>query len=70
MAPSERRRRRLALAVWRLFNPLAIALAGVAPWWVVLETTGRRSGLPRRVPLARGPLDGNRALLVAIELER
>ena len=66
MAPADRRRRRLALSFWRLFNPIAMALAGVAPWWVVLETTGWRSGLPRRVPLARGPMDGNRVLLISV----
>ncbi|HYP55199.1 MAG TPA: nitroreductase/quinone reductase family protein [Solirubrobacterales bacterium] len=59
-------RRRLALFVWRLFNPLGRALAGIAPWWVVLETTGRRSGRPRQVPLARGPVDGRTAWLIAV----
>ena len=29
------------MTFWRAFNPLARSLAGVAPWWVVLETTGR-----------------------------
>jgi deazaflavin-dependent oxidoreductase (nitroreductase family) len=62
----ERIRRRVALAFWRVFNPVARALAGVAPWWVVLETTGRRSGRPRRVPLARGPVDGRTAWLISV----
>jgi deazaflavin-dependent oxidoreductase (nitroreductase family) len=35
-------------------NPVARPLSGVAPWWVLQETTGRRSGQPRRTPLARG----------------
>jgi deazaflavin-dependent oxidoreductase (nitroreductase family) len=56
----------MAMAVWRLFNPLARAAAGVAPWWVVLETTGRRSGKVRRVPLARGPVDGRTAWLLSV----
>jgi deazaflavin-dependent oxidoreductase (nitroreductase family) len=54
------------MAFWRLFNPLARSLAGVAPWWVVLETMGRLSGKARRVPLARGPLDGSTAWLIAV----
>ena len=54
------------MVFWRLFNPLARALAGIAPWWVVLETTGRRSGRKRQVPLARGPVDGNTAWLVSV----
>jgi deazaflavin-dependent oxidoreductase (nitroreductase family) len=66
MTTAERRRRAWARAFWRLFNPLARRAAGVAPWWVVLETTGRRSGKPRRVPLARGPVDGHTAWLIAV----
>jgi deazaflavin-dependent oxidoreductase (nitroreductase family) len=62
----KRIRRRVAPAFWRVFNPLARSLAGVAPWWVVLETTGRRSGKARRVPLARGPIDGRTAWLIAV----
>jgi deazaflavin-dependent oxidoreductase (nitroreductase family) len=66
MEKREKARRKLALAFWRLVNPLARSLAGVAPWWVVLETTGRRSGKPKRVPLARGPIDGRTAWLIAV----
>ena len=51
---------------WRVLNPCTRALAGIAPWWVVLETTGRHSGKPRRVPLARGPVDGQTAWLIAV----
>ena len=48
-------------------NPLALRFAaGIAPWWVILETTGRRSGRPRRVPLARGPLHGDVVWLIAV----
>lgn len=54
------------MAFWRVVNPPTRPLAGWAPWWVLLETTGRRSGLPRRVPLARGPIDGNTAWLIAV----
>lgn len=56
----------MAMAMWRVFNPLARAAAGFAPWWVVLETTGRRSGRPRRVPLARGPVDDRTAWFVVV----
>ena len=57
------------MAVWRLFNPLARALAGTAPWWVILETTGRLSGKRRRVPLARGPVDDGIAWLISVHGE-
>jgi deazaflavin-dependent oxidoreductase (nitroreductase family) len=66
MTARERRRRAIAMAVWRVFNPPARWAAGIAPWWVVLETTGRRSGQPRRVPLARGPVDGRVAWLISV----
>lgn len=66
MTSRQRMRRRLAMAFWRIFNPLARRLAGIAPWWVVLETTGRRSGRPRGVPLAKGPVDGDTAWLIAV----
>jgi hypothetical protein len=57
MNASERRKRRRALVSWRIVNPVARSLAGIAPWWVVPETRGHRSGEPRRVPLTRGPVD-------------
>src|SRR5579862_2991482 len=69
MTRRDRRRRRAAKIFWRVLNPVALALAGVAPWWVVLETTGRRTGAPRRVPLARGPMDGANLWLIAVHGE-
>ena len=54
------------MVFWRLFNPVARSLAGIAPWWVVLETTGRRTGRARQVPLARGPVDGSTAWLISV----
>ena len=48
------RKRRVTKGLWKVLNPLARPLSGIAPWWVLLETTGRRSGRPRRTPLARG----------------
>jgi deazaflavin-dependent oxidoreductase (nitroreductase family) len=56
----------MAMLFWRLFNPVARALAGWAPWWVVLETTGRRSREPRRVPLAKGPRDGSTVWVISV----
>jgi deazaflavin-dependent oxidoreductase (nitroreductase family) len=66
----QRLKRRVSLTFWRIVNPLARSLAGIAPWWVVLETTGRKSGKPRRVPLARGPVDGSTAWLICVHGSR
>ena len=63
-------RRGLARLIWRL-NPLALRFAaGIAPWWVILETTGRKSGQPRRVPLARGPANADTIWLIAVHGRR
>ena len=63
----DRRRKRARLVrFWRAVNPLARPLAGIAPWWVLLETTGRRSGKRRHTPLARGPMDGGAMWLIAV----
>ena len=59
-------RRSVARAFWRIANPLALLFAGVVPWWVVLETRGRRSGRPRRVPLASGVVEGSTVWLIAV----
>jgi deazaflavin-dependent oxidoreductase (nitroreductase family) len=63
---SSHRKVAVARAFWRVMNPIARRLAGTAPWWVVLETTGGKSGLPRQVPLARGPLDGGTTWVIAV----
>jgi len=50
-------KRRLSKATTvRLVNPLVRTLLERArlPGWALLETTGRRSGLPRRVPVGDG----------------
>jgi deazaflavin-dependent oxidoreductase (nitroreductase family) len=63
----DRSRRVVAMRMWRVINPVALRFAaGLAPWWVILETTGRRSGRPRRVPLARGPSDERTVWLIAV----
>jgi deazaflavin-dependent oxidoreductase (nitroreductase family) len=54
------------MTLWRVVNPLTRPFAGLAPWWVILETTGRRSGKRRRVPLARGPIEDGVAWLIAV----
>jgi deazaflavin-dependent oxidoreductase (nitroreductase family) len=60
-------RRAIAMLMWKVMNPVALRFAaGVAPWWVILETTGRKSGKPRRVPLARGPADERTIWLIAV----
>src|SRR3954470_11730576 len=58
--------RRLIVAWWRIVNPPTRLLAGTAPWWVLLETTGRKTGRVRRIPLAAGPRDGDAMWLIAV----
>ena len=41
----------VVLLFWRIVNPLTRPLAGFAPWWVLVETQGRRTGRTRRTPL-------------------
>lgn len=66
MTPRQRVLRQASLLFWRLANPLARRLAGILPFWVLLETRGRRSGLPRQTPLAKGPIDGDVAWLICV----
>ena len=54
MSADRRLKRRLSkFATVRLVNPLVRPLLERArlPGWALLETRGRRTGLPRRVPL-------------------
>ena len=53
-------------AFWRVVNPLARPLAGFAPWWVLVETTGCKTGRVRRTPLAAGPVVDGAMLLIAV----
>jgi deazaflavin-dependent oxidoreductase (nitroreductase family) len=59
-------KRRVVRFFWAIFNPLARPLAGIAPFWVLLETTGRKSGRTRHTPLARGPVDGDTTWVIAV----
>ena len=61
-----KRRRSVARAFWRIVNPLNRHLAGLLPWWVLLETKGRRTGKRRLTPLANGPFDESGILLIAV----
>ena len=58
--------RRLLVAWWRIVNPLTRGLAGLAPWWVLIETTGRSTGKLRRIPLAAGPTEADAMWLLAV----
>jgi deazaflavin-dependent oxidoreductase (nitroreductase family) len=61
------KRRASRFASVRLLNPVMVRLleAGLVPrGWALLETTGRRSGEPRRVPVGDG-LRGDRFWIVA-----
>ena len=66
----DRRRRSRHRIFWKLVNPPTRPLAGLAPWWVLLETRGRRSGKPRTTPLARGPSDGDAVWLASVHGRR
>jgi deazaflavin-dependent oxidoreductase (nitroreductase family) len=66
MTGVQRLRRAIAMFLWRLMNPAARRLAGIAPFWVVLETSGRRTGRPRQTPLARGPQERDATWLIAV----
>jgi deazaflavin-dependent oxidoreductase (nitroreductase family) len=62
-----RRRHPVVLRVfWAIVNPIAKVLAPVNPFWVILETTGSRSGVARRAPLATGPHDADGMWLFSV----
>jgi deazaflavin-dependent oxidoreductase (nitroreductase family) len=62
--------RRLIVAWWRIANPPTRLLAGLAPWWVLLETTGNKTGRRRRTPLAVGPMNADGVWLIAVHGRR
>lgn len=66
----ERRRAARHHLFWRFVNPLTRPFAGLAPWWVLLETTGHLTGERRRTPLARGPVEGDLVWLSSVHGRR
>lgn len=56
MTSTERKRRLITALQVRLLNPPVRALAarGLVPGVALLETTGRKSGQPRRTPVSNG----------------
>ena len=64
------RRGWFVLLFWRLVNPVMRPLAGVAPWWLLVETVGRRTGKVRRTPLAVGRRDATGLWVIAVHGRR
>jgi deazaflavin-dependent oxidoreductase (nitroreductase family) len=60
----------VAQRFWSIVNPLVRPLAGFMPWWVLLETTGRRTGRRRLKPFVNGPIDDGVLLLLAVHGDR
>ena len=56
--------RRVLRMFHRYNSPLYLPFAGLAPGWAVIETVGRRTGRPHRVPVG-GRLQGRSFWLVA-----
>jgi len=55
-SPSDRKRRLITTLQVRVINPPVKSLAarGLMPTVALLETTGRKSGQPRRTPVSKG----------------
>jgi deazaflavin-dependent oxidoreductase (nitroreductase family) len=66
MTASSARRTRAAQRFWAIVNPVARPLAGLMPWWILLETTGRKSRQKRLTPLANGPVDDGVLHLISV----
>jgi deazaflavin-dependent oxidoreductase (nitroreductase family) len=66
MAGTPTRRTRIAWRFWRIVNPVVRPLAGIVPWWLLLETTGRKTGQHRATPLANGPIDDGVLQLISV----
>lgn len=64
------RRGRFLLMFWRLLNPLMRPLAGLTPWWVLVETKGRKTGKRRLTPLAVGRRTTDAMWVVAVRGRR
>jgi deazaflavin-dependent oxidoreductase (nitroreductase family) len=70
MAGAPTRRTRFAWRFWSIMNPIVRPLAGTMPWWLLLETTGRKSGLKRVTPFANGPIDDGVLTLISVHGDR
>lgn len=68
----ERKRRLVTWLQVRLLNPPVRALAarGLAPGVVLLQTTGRKSGKPRRTPVSNGLEPGTDTFWIVAEMGR
>ncbi|MBV9486186.1 MAG: nitroreductase family deazaflavin-dependent oxidoreductase [Frankiaceae bacterium] len=58
-------KRRALVAFRHVVNPIVRPLAGFMPWWMLIETTGNKTGKVRRVPLATGLKSDGEILLLA-----
>ena len=55
------------VTAWQRFaNPRMLTQSGIMPGWAIVETTGRKSGLPRQSPIG-GRLHGDTLWLVCAE---
>jgi deazaflavin-dependent oxidoreductase (nitroreductase family) len=63
LPPMDKRRITNAAARY-VANPIVERIAGFVPWWALLESTGRKSGKPRRNPVGNG-LAGDTFWIVA-----
>ena len=72
MTASERKRRVVTALQVRVFNPpiKALAARGLAPGVALLETTGRKSGEPRRTPVTSGLERGTNTFWIVAEQGR
>ena len=61
---ADRKRRIVTLVQKYALNPVTKLVAGIIPGWVLLETTGRRSGKPRRTTVG-GTRDGDTFWIVS-----
>ena len=64
--PGDAKRKRVVAFQKYALNPVTRLVAGMFPGWVLLETTGRRTGKPRRTPLG-GSREGRDTFWVVSE---
>jgi deazaflavin-dependent oxidoreductase (nitroreductase family) len=68
----ERKRKLVTAMQVKLLNPpmRALAARGLAPGVALLETTGRKSGEPRRTPISNGLERGTNTFWIVAEMGR